>query len=131
MRYATMRYKTIKIIIISLCILLFVVIAIFICYNMFYPVKAAVSQSDLDYIQRPYYLVKWVQVTGSSWMIIGDQDGYYKEGIYIIAEGEVPFKNYFNYDIMTGDNTYICYGDYIGESDIPGGEILKKYQFTD
>lgn len=103
-------------------------VAIF-AYYEFAPVKYALKQSDIEEIQISYYYVKWTQVTGASWKIIGDDNGFYDEEIYIIAEGEVP-SVIENYDIASGDNTYICYGNLIGMGRIGDSEEpLPKYQF--
>ena len=95
------------------------------------PVKYAVKMEDLTGSGVPYYLVQWVQVTGSSWEIVGDQYGYYPESLYIIAEGETPSAAK-NYSVAIGQNTYVCYGEYVGECEIPeSGMVLGKYKFTD
>lgn len=104
-------------------------IMIFCCKVWFAPVKYAVYQDDLNQLKEPYYIVKWVQVTGSSWMIIGDQNGYYERGKYIVAGGEIP-SVVDNYSIATGDNTFICYGKCSGKTNIGGGETLETYQFS-
>ena len=117
-----------KKLIIIVCVFLLIVIVTGII--LFAPVKFALKQSDLKEINEPYYLVKWVQVTGASWMIVGDQNGYYEQPIYVIAEGETP-SIVKNYSIATGDNIYLCYGNYIGkETILDGEEMLEKYNFT-
>jgi len=107
-----------------------VLLIIVLCYRVFYsPVKYALKQTELDALNDSYYLVQWTQATGSSWKIIGDQDGYFDREVYIIAKGEVP-SIVNNYDIATGQNTYICYGYYAGETRIDGNEMLGEYQFS-
>ncbi|MBO4898101.1 MAG: hypothetical protein J5590_07380 [Clostridia bacterium] len=111
-------------------IIIIIFVVIFFGYKVWFaPVKYAVSQEDLLNSKEQYYLVQWVQVTGSSWMIVGDQNGYYEHGKYIVAKGEVP-SVVENYSIATGHNTYICYGEYCGKTDIGGGDILETYQFS-
>ena len=111
-------------------VLCFALFALLSCYKMvFTPVKYALKQSDLD-SKEAYFLIKWIQVTGSDWMIIGDQNGLYEHPLYIIADGKIP-SVVSNYAIATGHNTYICYGSYEGEADIGGGHFLSKYHFTD
>ncbi len=111
-------------------IVIIISIVTILCYRFcFVPVKYAVSKEDLLNSKEQYYLVQWVQVTSSSWMVVGDQNGYYEHGKYIVAKGEVP-SVVENYSIATGHNTYICYGKYCGETDIGGGEIMETYQFS-
>jgi len=97
---------------------------------LFSPVKQAIKQEDLQNIETPYYLVKWVQVTGSSWKIIGDQDGLFDEPLYIEITGEWPYI-VKDYAIATGQNTYICYGYYAGVSEHSNSTIeISDYHFT-
>ncbi|MBP3361304.1 MAG: hypothetical protein J6N52_10650 [Clostridia bacterium] len=118
-----------KLIVIGGAAIIFILLMV-ICYKAWLPpVKYALKQEDLANIETPYFLVQWTQVTGSSWMIVGDQDGYYDNAKYVIANGETP-SVVQNYDVATGHNTYVCYGSYVGETEIPGGEILSEYQFT-
>jgi hypothetical protein len=93
---------------------------------LLFPVKYALKQKDLDALEKPYFLIQWVQVTGSSWRIVGDQNGYYDKQNYIVESGEIPYI-VGNYSIAIGDNTYICYGHYIGEDKIFD---FSEYQFT-
>lgn len=112
------------------CLILTLLIALVVCFRIiFIPVKQAIRQDELNHLKEPYYLIQWVQVTGSEWMIIGDQNGQYEQPKYIVAKGEIP-SIVKNYDIATGHNTYICYGEYSGKTDIGGGEILETYQFN-
>jgi hypothetical protein len=53
--------------------------------------------------------MEWTQVTGSEW--------------------ETP-SVVQNYHFAIGKNTYVCYGNYVGEIDIGNGDMLSKYQFT-
>jgi len=61
---------------------------IFVGYLLF-PVKFALKQKDLDSLKKPYFLIEFTQVTSSSWKIVGDQNGYYEHGAYIIDDYEV------------------------------------------
>lgn len=116
--------------ILIICLILTLLIAPTVCYRLiFIPVKQAVRQDELNNSSKPYYLVQWIQVTGSEWMVIGDQNGQYEQPKYIVVKGELP-SIVKNYDIATGHNTYICYGEYLGETDIGGGEVLETYQFN-
>ncbi len=59
-------------------IVIIISIVTILCYRFcFVPVKYAVSKEDLLNSKEQYYLVQWVQVTSSSWMVVGDQNGYY------------------------------------------------------
>lgn len=101
------------------------------CWWLFYPVRYALKFEDLATQNKEYFLLQWQQTTGSSWMIIGDQNGYYDEPEDIVAQGEMPFQQNFNYSIAKAENTYVCYGSYKGEIDISRkGEFLSEYQFT-
>jgi hypothetical protein len=97
---------------------------------LLFPVKYALKQKDLDVLEKPYFFIKWTQVTGSSWRIVGDQDGYYDRSKYIITNGGGCPHIVGNYDIARADNTYICYGYYIGEGKDYGGPIFSEYQCT-
>jgi hypothetical protein len=113
------------------CLLFVIVLFVIICYVLFAPVKYALKQSELDRKKTPYYLVQWVQITGSSWAIIGDHNGRYENVEYITINGEAP-SVVKNYAVATGPNTYICYGNYLGESIISdSGDSVSVYQFTD
>ena len=97
------------------------------------PVKYAVRLDDLAESGESYYLVQWIEVTGSYWEIVGDQDGYYSysEIEYIVTEGKMPYA-VINYSVILGQNTYICYGEYVGESENTDiREVFSKYRFTD
>jgi len=114
---------------IIICVLKFLILVV--CCLLFYPVKYALKQENLENIETPYFLVQWTQVTGSSWVLVGDHNGYFGEPIYIVANGAMPFERRFNYAIATGHNTYICYGNYVGEREISdGGDKFSEYQFT-
>jgi len=77
-----------KAIVVIVCVLALTLSSVVV--YLFSPVKHAVKEEDLLNIAEPYYLVKWIQTTGSSWMIIGDQDGLYDEPILILITGEWP-----------------------------------------
>ena len=95
------------------------------------PIKYALFIEDLADAENPYYLVQWTQVTGSSWRIIGDQNGYFENPQYIIIEGEAP-SVVKNNSVATGENIYVCYGEYMGENEIANtGMIFDTYKFTD
>lgn len=106
------------------------IIIIICCCLIFTPVKYAVSKDSLNKSNRPYFLLQWIQITGSEWVIIGDQNGLYENPKYIVAKGNVP-SAIENYNIATGNNTYICYGNFIGYTDIHEDIKLETYQFTD
>ena len=55
-----------------------VLIIIICCCLIFTPVKYAVSKDSLNKSNRPYFLLQWIQITGSEWVIIGDQNGLYE-----------------------------------------------------
>ena len=68
------------------CLILTLLIVLVVCYRLiFVPAKQAVRQDELDNLEKPYYLIQWIQVTGSEWMIIGDQNGQYEQPKYIVA----------------------------------------------
>jgi len=100
-------------------------IAVFV-YNIL-PEKYAVKREDLLNSNEAYYLVEWVRTTGIEWMIVGDQTGLYSEAKYAMLIGEVP-DIVSNYSIATARNTYVCYGEYIGEKENTIlGETLSEY----
>lgn len=80
----------------------------------FIPVKFAVDDADLQSIEK-YHIVKWTQVTGASFIIIGDENGYYEQGIYIEVEEDTPFIA-DDYELLSGDNCYIVKGEIIGDA---------------
>jgi hypothetical protein len=125
-------------------------IPLFFAGYLLFPVKFALTQKNLDALKKPYFLVEWTQVTGSSWEIVGDQHGRYDKAIYIIEHRDIPYmiKNstykteYIvgsgetpsivrNYNFAIGENTYICYGNYVGEIGIGNSKKFSEYQFTD
>ncbi|MCL2529876.1 MAG: hypothetical protein FWE41_06040 [Coriobacteriia bacterium] len=117
-----------KAIVVIVCVLALTLSSVVV--YLFSPVKHAVKEEDLLNIAEPYYLVKWIQTTGSSWMIIGDQDGLYDEPILILITGEWP-SIVKSYEVAIGHNTYICYGYYVGESKpYYYSEHFSEYHFT-
>ena len=72
------------------------------------PIKRAVYLSE-DEMNNPYVLVKFTATTASSWLIVGDNNGYYETPYDATLEGNYPR---LSYDFMNGENTYICYGSY-------------------
>lgn len=120
---------------------------IFVGY-LFFPVKFTLKQKDLDALEKPYFLIEWVQITGSSWMIVGDEDGYYDQvayivdekdiqhikdmgdqGKYIISNGEMPSIVRTD-DFTMWHNTYIVYVNYVGERDVGISKTISEYEFT-
>ena len=116
---------------ITKCVLIFLSALLLICCRfIFTPVKYAITNESLNKSSRPYFLLQWIQITGSEWAVIGDQNGLYQNPRYIVAKGNVP-SAIENYNIATGNNTYICYGNFIGYTDIHENIKLETYQFTD
>jgi hypothetical protein len=110
--------------------LLLLVLAIWVYKVRVVPVRYALKPSDLKNLQTLYFLVEWTQVTVSSWMVVGDQNGYYEQAKCVIIDGEDP-SMVENYAVATGDNTCICYGEYIEErylSEVQ--ETLSDYRST-
>lgn len=119
-----MKKKNVLFILLALVLLLLV----FLVYLIF-PVKYAIKQENLNNSDEQYYLVKYTFTTASNWMILGDNTGYYQTPEYVVLEGDVP-DIVKNYDIATGDNVYVCYGEYIGEKETAAQETLSAYKLT-
>lgn len=119
-----MKKKNVIFILLALILL----ILIFFVYQIS-PVKYAIQEKSLENLDEQYYLVKYTLTTSSTWMIIGDNTGYYSTPKYVILEGDVP-DIVKNYDIATGDNVYVCYGEYIGEKETAAQETLSAYNLT-
>lgn len=98
-----------------------VILVLVIAFGVYllWPIQRAVKPDELYDLDEPYFFVKWARVTGSDWMIIGDQNGEYSEAKYVVLQGKIP-DIVKNYDIATGGNVYVCYGEYIGEEEFMG-----------
>lgn len=59
------------------------VISVLLC-SIFYPIKIAVKETELNKENRNYIICKPCMVTGFDWEMIGSYDGY--EG-YLFVEG--------------------------------------------
>ena len=100
------------------------------CVYQIWPIKIAIKSAELKNLDEPYYLVKWTRTTATTWMLIGDHTGEYAEARYVALQGATP-DIVENYDIATGDNVYICYGEYTGEKQTPAmEETLHTYNLT-
>lgn len=100
------------------------------CGYQITPVKAAIRPDELEKLNTPYYLVKWTRTTQSTWMIIADENGAYAQAEYVSLQGEIP-DIVQNYDIATGDNVYLCYGEYRGEIETAAREEpMREYYLS-
>lgn len=87
------------------------VILVLLC-SIFYPIKIAVKETELNKENRNYIICKPCMVTGFDWEMTGSYDGY--EG-YLFVEGEP--KNIYSLLTMeiTLYNQFVFYGEFVGE----------------
>ncbi|MDR0517619.1 MAG: hypothetical protein LBH25_11305 [Fibromonadaceae bacterium] len=122
-----------------------ILMPLFLVAYLFFPVKFALKQKDLNALEKPYFLIEWTQVTGSSWMIVGDQNGYYEQVVYIVDDKNIQaINNVSKYIIGNGEmpsvvrsddftmwpSTYVGYVNYVGERDIGINKTISEYEFT-
>lgn len=97
-----------------ICILF---ISFLLCVVMLFPIDFAVTRWDLLKDMNSYYIVEWDQITGASWKIVGNQDGYYDIPMYVEVDGDLPAIS-SKIHLSSGGNKYICRGTFIKESEI-------------
>lgn len=99
-----------------------IICIIIIFFNIFKPVKKSVKLEDLN--NTEYILIKKTETTAAAWMIVGDNNGYYKAPIDVTLRGNTPN---ISYDLQCGDNTYICYGYYEDDITTAAGYLNKVF----
>lgn len=117
-------------------VVLMLIIFLVIIGIMYIPVELPEHINDLP--DGEYIIVKPCVVTGAEWVILGDQDGLYKnnskEAEYVNLTGEMPTKKYS--DNIAGrwaDTYFICYVNYVGKSYLGEAysDILNTYDVSD
>jgi hypothetical protein len=80
---------------------------------LFLPIKYANLQLPKN--MGEYIVVRGIKTTGYEWEVTGDQNGLYAERSHNIKcvnmIGNVPSCKFYS-DYSTGDNQFICYGEY-------------------
>ena len=105
-----MKSKNIK------CILLIALAAI--SASVFFPVKIARKIEDID-TSKNYIIVNVQKSTISEWISISDNRGDYAVAKNVRLTGCIPGG--YNYDVETGKNAFVCYGELTGVGEL-GGE---------
>ena len=79
------------------------------------PVKIAVTEASLKN-KTGYILIERMTTTGFSWVIVGDENGFYYEGDgrFVQLTGKEPAEG-CGLSIEWGRNVYVCYGEVTGE----------------
>lgn len=119
----------------SIFIIMFIIIAICIIkvLPLFLPIKYAVE--ELPKNESEYIVVTDYKVTGYEWLVIGEQNGLYAEHSQNIKcinmIGNIPISKFYS-DYSTGDNRFICYGEYEYQpyDGISGHNIYGEYVFN-
>lgn len=97
------------------------------CLVLLKPEKHAIKDKELEN-KGEYFIVKVQRSTAALWSVVGDEKRLYYEPIDAIFVGNYPSG--YNYDVEVGDNTFICYGEFIKESEF-GGYRNSIYEIYD
>lgn len=90
-------------IIIIVCVLVISIGSIFFGFS-----KKAIHIDEL-HTKNNYILVQVQYSTPALWQVVGDNGGYYEKPLDITLKGIIPKVNY---NIQTGNNIFVCYGNY-------------------
>lgn len=88
-------------------LLVIVLLNVFLYSLSFKPIKKAVQTSELQ--EKDYIMVKALQSTAATWSIVADNYGLYEMPMEVTLTGMYPSVIY---DVQTGGNVFICYGEY-------------------
>ena len=119
--------------------LLFIIIAslfaVYIIINLI-PIKMGIGTNIINTkkansSKEIVLICKNVQVTGPTWVVIGDAKGLFEEnkGEYIWTEGNTP-ETILDSSISRVSNKYVFTGKFIGNK-IIDGETLKVFRVSD
>ena len=109
------------------CILYLTIFLLIFLLIGFIPINIAVTKSELSEYES-YYLVQWEQITGASWVIIGDQNGMYEHKEYIDIKGELPAMTKLS--VSSGGTTYVCVGTKVRDNVFDYGTKVNQYEFS-
>lgn len=90
-----------------LCIVL--IILFIVTTYMLWPIKFSVDIKE-TIINKEYIIVESQSTTSANWKAIGDENGMYDIPLDVKLNGNYPKVTY---DILTGDNMYICYAKFV------------------
>ena len=96
-------------------------IVIFLTYQL-YPIKFTVNEDTLS--NKNYILVASCATTLSNWKIINNEQIKSDDDIYVRLEGNAPVN--LNYNILSGNNIYVCYGEFLEDGNLMG-ETYKRF----
>lgn len=113
--------------ILILCIGLIILISIILYSTLLQPVKIAIKKEALKSKIR-YILVRAQKSTISEWVAIGDETGMFEQEKNVVISGYRPSG--YNYKLESGNNTFVCYGEFIGTEDV-GTEKVQKFYAID
>lgn len=91
--------------------LLFTVLCILIYFIA--PLKYSIEINELQYINTPYIIVEHQYTTAGVWHILGDETGFFETPIDASLIGNYPR---ISYNLQSGNNKYICFGEYKGHT---------------
>ena len=88
-----------------------------------YPIKFAVTEQQIA--DKNYILVEPCATTLANWKVVKGKNKVTDEEIYVRLEGDEP-KN-LSYNILSGDNIYVCYGEFLEHGDLHGERYHRFY----
>ncbi|MDP4093473.1 MAG: hypothetical protein Q8920_08940 [Bacillota bacterium] len=97
----------------------------------FIPIKNCINIKDIIDRGNKAIICKHDQVTGASWVVIGDSDGLFEEGKgeYIDIIGNIPDTK-LNSSVLLGDNEYLFEGSFVETKELHG-ERYRVFNVTD
>ena len=109
--------KRIFIVLLALCIIL--ISAKIIVNKNWIPAKYAVKEDDFNHY-APYIIVQEVHYTGTFWVQVGDESGYFSSKAYLdidLVNGDIlPHMRMYNDDHV---NKFLCKVEYVGKIEHP------------